>query len=125
LRVIIAVVQVGAVKIYVAAVEALRKKERRYETQFTTKIGGKLVWDPAIPFCKIFVPSYVFDALLCRNWHSRPLIALTLRITVLWGEFFYRILLILVLDNGLGVGGVPELCLAPSWVCAYFRNSSL
>jgi hypothetical protein len=29
------------VKIYVAAVEALRKKERRDETQFTTKVGGK------------------------------------------------------------------------------------
>jgi hypothetical protein len=28
------------VKIYVAAVEALRKKERQ-ETQFSTKIGGK------------------------------------------------------------------------------------
>jgi hypothetical protein len=37
--VIIVVVQVGAVKIYVTAVEALRKKERRDETQFTTKIG--------------------------------------------------------------------------------------
>ncbi len=36
---IIAVVQVGAVKIYVAAVEALRRKERENETQFTTKIG--------------------------------------------------------------------------------------
>jgi NADH:ubiquinone oxidoreductase subunit 6 (subunit J) len=36
LRVIIVVVQVGAVKIYVAAVvEALRKKERHDETQFT------------------------------------------------------------------------------------------
>jgi len=35
-RVIIAVVQVGAVKIYVAVVEALRKKERHDETQFTT-----------------------------------------------------------------------------------------
>jgi hypothetical protein len=36
------VVQVGTVKIYVAAaVEALRKKERQDETQFTTKIGGK------------------------------------------------------------------------------------
>jgi hypothetical protein len=43
-RVIIAVVIifVGEVKIYVAAVvEALRKKERQDETQFTTKIGGK------------------------------------------------------------------------------------
>jgi len=33
------VVLVGAMKIYVAAVEALRKKERQDETQFTTKIG--------------------------------------------------------------------------------------
>jgi hypothetical protein len=29
------------VKIYVAAVEELRKNERQDETQFTTKIGGK------------------------------------------------------------------------------------
>jgi len=29
------------VKIYVAAEEALRTKERGDETQFTTKIGGK------------------------------------------------------------------------------------
>jgi hypothetical protein len=28
-------------EIYVAAVEALKKKERQDETQFTTKIGGK------------------------------------------------------------------------------------
>jgi hypothetical protein len=41
LRVIIVVGEVGAVKMYVAAVEALGKKERRDETQFTTKIGGK------------------------------------------------------------------------------------
>jgi hypothetical protein len=41
LRVIIVVVQVGAVKIYVAAVKALRKKEREDETQFAIKIGGK------------------------------------------------------------------------------------
>jgi hypothetical protein len=40
-RVIIVVVKVGAVKIYAAAVEALRKSERQDETQFTTKIGGK------------------------------------------------------------------------------------
>jgi nicotinamide riboside transporter PnuC len=36
-RVIIIVVQVGAVKIYVAIVEALGKKERGDETQFTNK----------------------------------------------------------------------------------------
>jgi len=36
-RVIVVVVQVGAVKIYVGALEALRKNERRDETQFTQK----------------------------------------------------------------------------------------
>ncbi len=40
-RVIIVVVQVGAVKISEAAVEAIRKKKRQDEIQFTTKIGGK------------------------------------------------------------------------------------
>ncbi len=40
-RVIVVVVQVGAVRISVAAVEALRKKKRQDEIQFTTKIGGK------------------------------------------------------------------------------------
>jgi hypothetical protein len=34
------------VKIYVAAVEALRKKERQDETQFITKIGGKTSLGP-------------------------------------------------------------------------------
>jgi hypothetical protein len=46
-RLIIVVVQVGAVKIYVAEVEALRKKERQDETQFTTKIGGKTSLGPS------------------------------------------------------------------------------
>jgi hypothetical protein len=45
-RIIIVVLQVGAVKIYVAAVQVLRKKERWDETQFTTKIGGKTNLDP-------------------------------------------------------------------------------
>ncbi len=40
-RVIIVVVQVGAVEIHVAAAEALRKTERGDETQLTTNIGGK------------------------------------------------------------------------------------
>jgi hypothetical protein len=35
------VVQVEAVKIYVAAVEALRRNERQDETQVTTKIDGE------------------------------------------------------------------------------------
>jgi hypothetical protein len=45
-RLIIAVVQLGAVKIYVAAVEALRRKERPDETQFTPKIDGFLSFIP-------------------------------------------------------------------------------
>jgi len=35
------------VQINVAAVEALRKKERGDETQFTTKIGGKTSLGPS------------------------------------------------------------------------------
>jgi hypothetical protein len=40
-RLIILVVQAGAVKIFVAAVEAIRKQERQDETQIITKIGIK------------------------------------------------------------------------------------
>ncbi len=40
-RVIIVVVHVGAVKIYVAEVQAPRKKEPYDETQLNTEIGGK------------------------------------------------------------------------------------
>jgi hypothetical protein len=45
LRVIIVVVQRGPVKTYVATVEALRKKERQDETQFTTKIESHPMYD--------------------------------------------------------------------------------
>jgi hypothetical protein len=41
-RLIIVVVQLGAVKIYAASVEARRKKERQDETQFITKMDGFL-----------------------------------------------------------------------------------
>jgi hypothetical protein len=40
-RIIIVVVQVGVVKIYVAAMEALRKKERQDETSFYHQIWWK------------------------------------------------------------------------------------
>jgi hypothetical protein len=42
----IVLVQLGAVKIYSTAVEALRKKERQDETQITTKIDGFVVSFP-------------------------------------------------------------------------------
>jgi len=35
------------VKIYAAAVDAVRKKERQDETQFTTQIGGKTSLGPS------------------------------------------------------------------------------
>jgi hypothetical protein len=43
----VVIVQVGAVKLYVATIEALRKRERQDETQFTTKIGGKTSLGPS------------------------------------------------------------------------------
>ncbi len=44
------------------------KKERQDETQFTTKVDGKtIVWVSVIQFCKIFIPSYALDGLLCFN----------------------------------------------------------
>jgi hypothetical protein len=81
---IIIVVQVEAVKIHVAAVESLTEKERGDETQFTTtKVGGKTSLGPSY-----FVPSYAFDALLCRNWLFSPPNRLTLRITLVGVLFF-------------------------------------
>jgi hypothetical protein len=50
--VIIVVVQVGAVKIYVAALEAFRKTERGDETQLSPKLVENLVWVPVILFLK-------------------------------------------------------------------------
>jgi hypothetical protein len=70
-RLIIVVVQVRAVKIYVVAVQALRKKESQDET---TKLVERLVWVPVISFHKIFIPTSAFDALLCQNWPFFPLI---------------------------------------------------
>ncbi len=44
-------------KIYVAAVEALRKNERQDETQFTTKIAGKTSLGPFyFDFIKVSFP---------------------------------------------------------------------
>jgi len=43
----ILVVQLGAVKLYVTAMEAFRKKERHNETRFTTKIDGFLSFIPS------------------------------------------------------------------------------
>ncbi len=71
-------------KIYVAAVEALREKERQDETHLVHHQNWwkKLVWVPVISCCKNFIHSYTFDALLCRNWPLSPPNRLTLRIII-------------------------------------------
>jgi hypothetical protein len=61
-------------KIYVAAVEALRKKERQDETEFTTKIASKTSLDPVIVFGEIFIPNYALDANCAETDCSHPLI---------------------------------------------------
>jgi hypothetical protein len=60
-RVIIVVVQVGAVKIYVAAMEA----QDRMKLSLPPKLMENLICIPIILFHKIFIPNYMFDALLC------------------------------------------------------------
>jgi hypothetical protein len=65
-RVIIVLLEVG-VKVYVATVEALRQKERGDETQFTTKIGGKISLGPRLPVIHLM-------AYYAETGHSRPLI---------------------------------------------------
>jgi hypothetical protein len=91
-RLIIVVVQVGAVKIYVAAVEAGRsgKIKDRMKLCLPPKLVEKLVWVPIISRCKIFIPSSAFDALLCQNWPFSPPNRLTLQITLI-REFQYRL----------------------------------
>jgi hypothetical protein len=55
-RLIIVVVQLGIVKIYVAAAaEALMKKERQDETQFTTKVDGFLRFIPPLNATVLFL----------------------------------------------------------------------
>ncbi len=89
LRVIIVVVQVGAVKIYVAAqCRRSGKRKHRMKLSLPPKLVGKLVWVPVISFCKIFIPSYAFDALLCRNWPFLPPNRLTLPITLITHKIF-------------------------------------
>jgi hypothetical protein len=75
LRIIIVIVQVGVVKIYVAAVEVLRKKERQDETQFIIKIGGKTSLGPIISFVKFSFPVMHLMPYYAETGRSCPLIA--------------------------------------------------
>jgi hypothetical protein len=53
------------VKIYVAALVVLRKKERQDETQFTTKIDGFLSFTP---------PPLNANVLFCRSFLNLTLV---------------------------------------------------
>jgi hypothetical protein len=59
-------------KTYVTAMETPRKKERHYETQFTTKIGGKTNLGP---FVKNSFPITHLMPYYTKISHSHPLIA--------------------------------------------------
>jgi hypothetical protein len=69
------------VTLYAAAVlEALRKEG--IKLNFPPKLVQELVWVTVIWFCKNFIPSYVFDGLLCRNCPLSDPSRLTLGITL-------------------------------------------
>jgi len=64
------------VKIYVAAVQALRRKEKRDETQFTTKIGGKTSFGfQLFPFVNFSFPVTRLMPYYAETGRFRPLIA--------------------------------------------------
>jgi len=65
------------VKRYVAAVEALKEKERGDETQFTTKIGGKtsLGFPELFRFVKVSFPVMHLMPCNAQTGLSWPLIA--------------------------------------------------
>jgi hypothetical protein len=54
-------------KIYVAAVEALRKKESQDETQFTTKIDGFLSFTPPSMRMYFFAGLFEPEPTLCMT----------------------------------------------------------
>jgi len=73
----IVTVQIKAVKIYVAAVAAVRKKERQAETQFTTKIDGFL------SFIALPPPPLTANVLFCRFFGNLTLCMTKLKLGVL------------------------------------------
>jgi hypothetical protein len=74
-KVIIVVVQVGPVKIYVAGVEALRKKNEGVKLSLPPKSVEQLASVPVISFCKISFPVKNLMPYYGEIWRSRPLIA--------------------------------------------------
>jgi hypothetical protein len=73
-RLIIVVVQIRAVEIYVAVLEALRKTGMKLNLPPKTLVG-KLVWVSVISFLKISFPGKHLMPYYVETGHSRPLIA--------------------------------------------------
>jgi hypothetical protein len=75
---LIVVVQLGAVKIYAASVEARRKKERQDETQFITKMDGFLS----------FIPRWMLIYYFVGFFKNLTLYMTKLRVLVLFFSYF-------------------------------------
>jgi hypothetical protein len=84
-RIKIAVDVGGVVKIYVAAMEALRKKEREGETQFTIKIDGFLSFTSPPPPP---LSSSNVNVLVCRFFWKFILCTTQLRVLMLCFPYF-------------------------------------
>jgi hypothetical protein len=53
---------------------AQERWKTRWNSVYHQNWRKKLVLVPVILLCKIFIPSYTFDSLLCRTWPFSPLI---------------------------------------------------
>ncbi len=84
-KLIIVVVHLGAVKISVAAAEALRRKERHDKTQFPTKFDGFMSFTPP-PWMLMyfFADFFLISPCMWPNSGFWCCVFLTLQITVLY-----------------------------------------
>ncbi len=65
---------------------AQEKRKEGMKLSLSSKLVEKLIWVPVILFCKIFIPSYAFGGLLCRNWLVSPPSHITLSITQMYNN---------------------------------------
>jgi hypothetical protein len=82
--VIIGVIQIGAVEnIGGISGGAQEKGKTGWNSVYSPNLLEKLVSVLVISLCKIFIPCYAFDAILCRNWSFWPPSCETLQITLI------------------------------------------
>jgi len=85
-RLILVLVQLREVKIYVAAVEALRKKKRQDETEFSTNIDGFLIFIPRWVLIYFFANFILISHCVWPNLGFWCCLFLTLWITLSYIE---------------------------------------